>query len=41
LWVVDPRGTGGDTDMADVAYVVLLIGVFVVLAGVLRGLERL
>jgi len=27
--------------MADVFYVLLLIGIFVVLAGVLRGLERL
>jgi hypothetical protein len=42
LWVVGvPRGTGGSAGMADVLYVVLLIGIFVVLAGVLRGLERL
>jgi len=27
--------------MADVLYVVLLIGIFVVLVGALRGLERL
>jgi hypothetical protein len=38
-WV--PRGTGGGAGMADVLYVLLLIGIFVVLAGVLRGLERL
>jgi hypothetical protein len=36
-----PRGTGGGAGMADVLYVVLLIGIFVVLAGMLRGLERL
>jgi uncharacterized membrane protein YtjA (UPF0391 family) len=42
LWVVGYRGeTGGGAGMADVLYVVLLIGIFVVLAGVLRGLERL
>jgi hypothetical protein len=38
-WV--PRRTGGGAGMADVLYVVLLIGIFVVLAGMLRGLERL
>lgn len=31
----------GSPVMADVAYVALLIGIFVVLAFVLRGLERL
>ena len=35
------RGTGGGAGMADVFYVLLLIGIFVVLAGALRGLERL
>jgi hypothetical protein len=38
-WV--PRKIGGGAGMADVLYVVLLIGIFALLAGLLRGLERL
>ena len=34
------QGSGGAV-VVDVLYVALLIGIFVVLAGVLRGLERL
>jgi hypothetical protein len=42
IWVVGSlRESGGGAGMADVLYAVLLIGIFVVLAGVLRGLERL
>lgn len=35
------QGDGGRTHMADVLYVVLLLGIFAVLGLALRGLERL
>ena len=42
-WPLRPRwpGEGGRTEMADVAYVLVFAGGFVLLAMVLRGLERL
>lgn len=35
------RGEGGSREMADVAYVLVVVGGFVLLALTLRGLERL